>query len=93
MKLWWGTQDYNGIVVAANSLQDALSCIQKTKHFDRAKINPNSIGFINSTEVQAYVICNSNPTQHEDYDAEPDDAFDDEYGNDKVSLCEGESYI
>ena len=69
MKLWWGTYDYNGIVVAANNLQDAISCIQNTEHFSRAKINPNPFGFISNTEAQAYVICNSYPITHaDDYD-------------------------
>jgi hypothetical protein len=79
MKLWWGTHDYHGIVVAANNLQEAMSYIQKIKYFKYANINPNSIGFINSTETQAYVICNSYPVQHDDFKSDEDEAWDDSY--------------
>jgi hypothetical protein len=79
MKLWWGTQDYNAVVAAANNLQDAISCIQNTKHFYNAKINPNPIGFINTIEKQAYITCNSYPIQHDD---EPNDEYDNYYADD-----------
>jgi hypothetical protein len=75
MKLWWGTENYHGIVVAANNLQDATSCIKKTKYFNGPQVNPNSIGFINNTEEHAYIICNSCPVQHDDFGGEPEDDY------------------